>query len=113
MAKIDTRYDGEVTILDITGRLTIGDGDVVLRENVRRALSDGSKNIVLNLEQVTSVDSSGIGEMVASYTATSQQGGKLKLLKPSMKTRDLLTITRLITIFEVFDTEAEAVESYS
>ncbi|WP_431683095.1 STAS domain-containing protein [Kitasatospora sp. KL5] len=113
MTQITTRQNGEVTILDITGRLTIGEGDYVLRENVRRALSDGSKNIVLNLENVTTVDSSGIGELVSSYTTTSHQGGRLKLLKPSPKLHDLLHITQLITVFEIYDDEPEAVASFA
>jgi anti-sigma B factor antagonist len=110
---INQRKSGDVIILDLEGRLAIGDGDSVLRGNVRDLLADGARKILLNLEKVTYVDSAGLGEMVSSYTTTSREGGKLKLLKPSRKLYDLLMITRLITVFDSYDDEKEAVESFA
>jgi anti-sigma B factor antagonist len=110
--RCNIRKSGDVTILDLQGRLTIGEGDYILRENVRRELSEGARKILVNLEQAMVVDSSGIGEMVSGYTTTAHHGGKLKLLKPTPKLRDILHITQLITIFEIYDDEKEAVASY-
>lgn len=110
--KINVRQNGGVTILDISGKVTIGEGDIALRDAVRGELSKGNKNLLLNLSSVTTMDSSGVGELVSSYTTATHQGGKLKLLNPPQKIGDILSITQLITIFEVFDNEAEAVASF-
>lgn len=113
MMKITTRKSGDVTILDLEGKLTIGVGDYPLRDAVRTALSDGVRKILLHLEKVTMVDSTGVGELVSSYTSASHRGSKVKLLKPSSKLQEILHITQLITLFEIFEDEAEAVKSFS
>jgi anti-anti-sigma factor len=110
--KINVRHNGGVTILDIAGKVTIGEGDIALRQAVRSELSHGHKNLLVNLSEVTTIDSSGVGELVSSYTTVTQQGGKLKLLNPPQKVGDILQITQLITIFEVFDDEENAVASF-
>lgn len=109
---IQKRQSGGVTLLDLSGRITIADGSTVLRQAVRSSLEEGQRRIVLNLANVTTLDSSGLGELVSSYTTTSQQGGKLKLLNPTLKIQDLLMITKLIAVFETFENEQEAVNSF-
>src|SRR5881409_3364744 len=106
------RQSGEVTILDLSGKITIGEGSVQLREAVRKLLDEGKKKILLNLGDVSYVDSSGIGELVSSYTTTGHNGGQLKLLNQTKKIHDLLTITKLLTVFETFDKEEAAVASF-
>ncbi|MFN6571945.1 STAS domain-containing protein [Dendronalium sp. ChiSLP03b] len=110
---VEQRTVNDVTILDVKGRVTIGEGSVELREAVRNALNGGAKKIVLNLSGVTTIDSSGVGELVSSYTTTSNQDGKLKLINLPSKVQDILMITQLITVFETYDSEAEAIESFS
>jgi anti-sigma B factor antagonist len=109
---VKERQVGEVTILDLSGKITIGEGSVQLRETVRRLLDEGKKKILLNLGDVSYVDSSGIGELVSSYTTTNNNGGHLKLLNLTKKIQDLLMITKLLTVFETFDSEAAAVGSF-
>lgn len=109
---IKDRQVGEVTILDLSGKITIGEGSVQLREAVRKLLDDGKKKLLLNLGDVSYVDSSGIGELVSSYTTTNNNGGQLKLLNQTKKIHDLLTITKLLTVFETFDNEGNAVASF-
>ena len=109
---IKDRQNGEVTILDLSGKITIGEGSVQLREAVRKMLDDGKKKLLLNLGDVSYVDSSGIGELVSSYTTTNNNGGQLKLLNQTKKIHDLLTITKLLTVFETFDNENTAVASF-
>jgi anti-sigma B factor antagonist len=109
---IKERQAGDVTVLDLSGRITIGEGSVQLRETVRRLLDSGKKKILLNLGEVSYVDSSGIGELVSCYTATSNQGGQLKLLKLTKKIRDLLSITKLLTVFDTYDDEDQALASF-
>jgi anti-sigma B factor antagonist len=109
---IKERQSGEVTVLDLSGKVTIGEGSVQLREAVRKLLDDGKKKILLNLGDVAYVDSSGIGELVSSYTTTNNQGGQLKLLNLTKKIQDLLMITKLLTVFETFDNEAAAIASF-
>ncbi len=109
---IKTRTSGNVTILDVSGKITIGVGDVELREAVRGALDSGATNLLLNMRGVTTIDSSGIGELVSSYTTASNRGSKVKLVDVPPKTIELLQITQLITIFEVYDSEQEAVDSF-
>ena len=110
--KINARHRDGVTILDLKGKITIGIGDVALRNAVQEARDAGAKNILLNMAAVTTVDSSGVGEMVSVYTSVSNAGGKLKLLNLPSKVADLLQITQLITVFEVHDDEDEAIESF-
>jgi anti-sigma B factor antagonist len=109
---IKERQAGDVTILDLSGKITIGEGSVQLREAVRRLLDDGKKKILLNLGDVSYVDSSGIGELVSSYTTTNNNGGQLKLLNLTKKIQDLLMITKLLTVFETYDNEEAAVSSF-
>ena len=109
---VKERQVGDVTILDLSGKITIGEGSVTLRETVRRLLDDSKKKILLNLGDVSYVDSSGIGELVSSYTTTNNNGGQLKLLNLTKKIQDLLMITKLLTVFETFDSEDTAVASF-
>ncbi len=109
---INERQAGDVTVLDLSGKITIGEGSVALRAAIRRLLEEGKKRILLNLAGVSYVDSSGIGELVSSYTAINKEGGQLKLLNLTQKIQDLLTITKLLTVFDVYDNEAEALNSY-
>ena len=111
--KASTRLVDGVTIVDLSGRITLGEASSTLRETVRDLISKGQKNILLNLGDVTYIDSSGIGELVSSFTSVSNQGGKLKLLNLQKKVHDLLQITKLYTVFEVHTDEAAAVRSYS
>lgn len=110
---ITERQAGDITVLDMNGKVTLGEGSVALRTTVRRLLGEGKKNILLNLGQVGYVDSSGIGELVSSFTAVNKEGGKLKLLNLTQKIQDLLAITKLLTVFDVYDSEDEAINSYS
>ncbi|MGB7067941.1 MAG: STAS domain-containing protein [Pyrinomonadaceae bacterium] len=110
---ITERQAGDVTILDLDGKVTIGEGSVALRTTIRRLLSEGKGKILLNLGGVGYIDSSGIGELVSSFTAVNKEGGTLKLLKLTQKIQDLLAITKLLTVFDVFDDEAEALSSYN
>jgi anti-sigma B factor antagonist len=109
---IRERQAGDVTILDLDGKITIGEGSVSLRGAIRRLVEEGKKKILLNLSGVGYVDSSGIGELVSSYTTTSSKGGQLKLLNLTQKIQDLLTITKLLTVFDVYDDEATALNSF-
>ncbi|HEX3560689.1 MAG TPA: STAS domain-containing protein [Pyrinomonadaceae bacterium] len=109
---IRERQAGDVTILDLEGKITIGEGSVSLRSAIRRLIEEGKKKILLNLAGVGYVDSSGIGELVSSYTTIGREGGQLKLLKLTQKIRDLLGITKLLTVFDTYDDEAEALNSF-
>lgn len=110
---ISERQAGDITILDMSGKVTIGEGSVALRSAIRRLLGEGKNKILLNLGGVGYVDSSGIGELVSSFTAVNKEGGTLKLLNLTQKIQDLLAITKLLTVFDVFDSEADALNSYS
>ena len=110
--KIEARNQGGVTILAPKGKITIGVGDVALREAVHEALEAGARNILIDLSGVTTVDSSGVGEMVSAYTTVTNRGGKLKLAQLPSKVADILQITQLITVFETFETVDEAVKSF-
>ena len=109
---IRERQAGDVTILDLEGKITIGEGSVSLRSAIRRLIEEGKKKILLNLAGVGYVDSSGIGELVSSYTTINREGGQLKLLKLTQKIKDLLTITKLLTVFDVYDNESDALGSF-
>lgn len=111
--KANTRQVDGVTIVDLNGRITLGEGSTKLRESVRDLVSKGKNKILLNLGDVTYIDSSGIGELVSAYTTVRNQGGELKLLKLTKKVHDLLQITKLYTVFDIKDDEAVAVESFS
>lgn len=103
----------DVTILDLHGKMLIGDGDDALREALTKVVDGGQTRVVLNLGDVPYVDSAGLGEIVRSYTTVTRKGGKLKLLNLTKKLEDLLSITKLLTVFETYDTEDEAVKSFS
>ena len=111
--KLSTRQVDGITVLDLSGRITLGDGSVKLRDAVRDLLTKGSKLILLNLGDVNYIDSSGIGELVSAYTAVRNQGGELKLLNLTKKVHDLLQITKLYTVFDVKDDEASAIASFA
>jgi anti-sigma B factor antagonist len=108
-----TREVGGVTIVDLSGKITLGEGGITLREEVRKLLAEGKKKIVLNLAEVNYIDSSGLGELVSAYTAVKNAGGELKLLNLTSKVRDLLVITKLVTVFDVKEDEASAVSSFA
>jgi anti-sigma B factor antagonist len=111
--KLSTRQVDGITILDLSGRITLGEGSVQLRDATRDLLSKGSKLILLNLGDVNYIDSSGIGELVSAYTTVRNQGGELKLLNLTKKVHDLLQITKLYTVFDVKDDEASAIASFT
>jgi len=111
--KSSTRQVDGVTIVDLSGRITLGEGSVVLRDLVRDMIAKGNKKILLNLGDVTYIDSSGIGELVSAYTTIRNQAGDLKLLNLTKKVHDLLQITKLYTVFDVKDDEAAAVAAFA
>jgi len=111
--KTSTRQVDGVTIVDCSGRITLGEGSVTLKDVVRELLSKGQKKILLNLGDVNYIDSSGIGELVSAFTTVRNQGGELKLLNLTKKVHDLLQITKLHTVFDVKDDEAGAIKSFS
>src|SRR6516162_7795660 len=110
--KASTRQVDGVTIVDLSGRITLGEGSVVLRDTVKDLLGKGQKKILLNLGDVSYIDSSGIGELVSAFTSVRNQGGELKLLHLTKKVHDLLQITKLYTVFDVKDDEAAAVQAF-
>jgi len=110
--KASNRQVSGVTVVDLSGRITLGEGSTVLRESVKDLLAKGQRKILLNLGDVTYIDSSGIGELVSAFTSVRNQGGDLKLLKLTKKVHDLLQITKLYTVFDVKDDEAAAIQSF-
>jgi anti-sigma B factor antagonist len=110
--KIVERQVGDVTILDLHGKILIGEGDDALRDAVTRLVDGGVTKILLNLADVPYVDSAGLGEIVRCYTTASRKGGSLKLINLTKKIQDLLSITKLLTVFEVYETEDEGVKSF-
>ena len=114
MAELDLkeRQAGDVTILDLTGEVRIGEGSVALRDSIRNLADQGKKKVLLNLAGVRYIDSSGIGELIANYTTISRQGGQLKLLKLTDRVQNLLVITKLLTVFDAYDNESEALKSF-
>ncbi len=110
--QIHEREAGNVTILDIHGKLTLGEGDELLRDKVNSLVHQNRKQILLNLAEVPYIDSAGLGEIVRTYTTVSRQGGSLKLLNLTKRIQDLLAITKLLTVFETFENEKDAVKSF-
>jgi len=110
--KATIRQVDSVMVVDISGRITLGEGCAQLRELIRDQLTKGNKRVLLNLADVTYIDSSGIGELVSAYTAVSNQGGQLKLLNLTKKVHDLLQITKLYTVFDIHDDEAKGISSF-
>lgn len=110
--EIQERQAGDVTILDMNGRVAIGESSQALRRAIRRLVEEGKKKILLNLEKVGTMDSTGLGELIASYTTISRDGGQLKLLHLTGKLQDLLVITKLLTVFDVYESESDALSSF-
>jgi len=111
--QIDERIVEGVTILDLKGKMTLGEGDELLKDKVNSLLQQNQKKIVLNLAEVPYIDSAGLGEIVRTYTTVSRQGGSLKLLNLTKRITDLLSITKLLTVFETFESENDAVRSFT
>ena len=111
--QIEERAVGDVVVLDLKGKITLGEGDELLKDKVNSLVNQGHKKIILNLAGVPYIDSAGLGEVVRTYTTVSRQGGSLKLLNLTKRITDLLAITKLLTVFETFDTEGEAIKSFS
>jgi anti-sigma B factor antagonist len=110
--QIEERIVGDVTILDLKGKMTLGEGDELLKDKINSLIHQGQKNLLLNLEGVPYIDSAGLGEIVRTYTTVSRQGGALKLVNLTKRITDLLSITKLLTVFETFDLEKDAVASF-
>lgn len=111
--KLTSRQVGDVTVLDAAGRITLGEGASQFRDTIRDMISKGQKKILLNLSEVSYIDSSGIGELVSGFTTVTNGGGQLKLVGLSKRIKDLLQITKLYTVFDVYEDEAEAVRSFN
>jgi anti-sigma B factor antagonist len=110
---IEERPVGDVVVLDLKGKMTLGEGDELLKDKINSLVHQGRRKVVLNLEGVPYIDSAGLGEIVRTYTTISRQGGSMKLLNLTKRITDLLSITKLLTVFETYDNEADAVRSFS
>jgi len=110
--KLTTRQVGDVTVVDAVGRITLGEGASTFRDTIRDLAAGGHKKLLLNLAEISYIDSSGIGELVSGFTTVANQGGVVKLLNLTKRVQDLLQITKLYTVFEVHDDEAKAVQSF-
>ena len=108
---LNARRLDDVVIMDLSGRITMGEGTLIVREQIKKLLDAGDRKFLLNLSDVDYIDSSGLGELVTSFTTVRNQGGQLKLLNLTRRVQDLLQITKLLTVFEVFDSESEALKS--
>jgi anti-sigma B factor antagonist len=111
--KIDERSVGDVKVLDIAGQIKFTQGDEVLKDKIHSVVHQGNKKVLVNLAGVDYVDSAGLGELVGAYTTVTRAGGQMKLLNVTKKMRDLLSITKLLTVFDTFDNEQEAVKSFN
>jgi len=111
--KVAIRQVDGITILDLSGRITLGEGSITLRDSVHEVLAKGSKKILLNLGDTSYIDSSGIGELVSAFTSVKNAGGELKLLNLTKKVHDLLQITKLYTVFDIWDNEASAIGAFA
>ena len=111
--KLSTRQVGDVSVVDVAGRITLGEGSSALRETLREMVSKNQKKILLNLGDVSYIDSSGIGELVSGFTTVTNSGGQLKLLNLNKRVKDLLQITKLYTVFDVHDDEAHAIRAFA
>jgi anti-sigma B factor antagonist len=109
---IKERVVGGVSILDLSGKVVLGEGDLQVKERIRDLLADGQRRILLNLAEVNYIDSAGLGSLISAYTTAKREGGSLKLVNLTKRIHDLLAITKLITVFETFDTEPEALASF-
>jgi len=113
LMQLSERRIGDVLVVDVSGKITLGEGDQVLKDKMRSLVQQGHTKVLLNLGDVSYVDSAGLGEIVQSYATVAKNGGALKLLNVTKRIKDLLSITKLLTVFETFDSEAEAVTSFS
>ena len=111
--QIEERKVGDVVVLDLKGQITLGEGDELLKDKINSLVNQGFKKLLLNLAAVPYIDSAGLGEIVRTYTTVSRQGGSLKLLNLTKRITDLLSITKLLTVFETFDSEGDAIKSFS
>ena len=111
--KLNTRQVGDVSVVDVAGRITLGEGSSALRDALRDMVSKGQKKILLNLAEVSYIDSSGIGELVSGFTSVTNNGGQLKLLNLTKRVKDLLQITKLYTVFDIHETEVSAIRSFA
>ena len=111
--QIDERTVGSVKVLDLAGQVTFTQGDTILKDKIHSLINQGHKNIIVNLGNVSYLDSSGLGHLVAAYTTVANSGGKLKLINLTKKLQTLMTMTKLLTVFDVFDSEQEAVKSFN
>lgn len=111
--KIEERRTGDITILALTGKLALGDGHELLKDKVGKVVQEGRSQLLLDLSQVPYVDSAGLGELVRAYTAVNRKGGQLKLMGVAKRIKDVLALTKLLTVFEIFETEREALDSFS
>ena len=110
---IKERVVDGVSILDLSGKIVLGEGDGQIRERIKDLLADGQRKILLNLGEITYIDSAGLGALISSYTTTRREGGQLKLVSLTKRIQDLLAITKLITVFETYENETEAIDSFS
>ena len=111
--KLSTRQVGDVSVVDVAGRITLGEGSSALRDLLREMVGKGQKKILLNLGDVSYIDSSGIGELVSGFTTVTNSGGELKLLNLNKRVKDLLQITKLYTVFDVHEDEAGAIRAFA
>jgi len=111
--KLETRQVGDVSVVDVAGRITLGEGSSALRDTIREMVGKNHKKILLNLGEVSYIDSSGIGELVSGFTSVTNSGGQLKLLNLNKRVKDLLQITKLYTVFDVHESEATAIRSFT
>jgi anti-sigma B factor antagonist len=110
--RVTTRTRGDVTIIDLNGKITIGSGDIALRNAVHQAVESGATKVLINLHEVTTIDSSGVGELVSAYTTATNRGVRLKLVNLPDKVADILTVTQLITVFDVYESEDDAIAAF-
>jgi anti-sigma B factor antagonist len=110
--QITERQSGSVTVLDLSGKVTLGEDSTLLKDKLQSLLHQGRKNLILNLAEVSYVDSAGLGALVSAYTTVTREGGSLKLVNVTKRLQDLLSITKLLTVFETFDSEDEALRSF-
>ncbi|HJQ23518.1 MAG TPA: STAS domain-containing protein [Blastocatellia bacterium] len=110
---IKERVVDGVSVLDLSGKMVLGEGDMQIRDRIKDLLADGQRKILLNMGDVSYVDSAGLGALISSYTTTKREGGQLKLVHLTRRIQDLLAITKLITVFDTYDSETEAIDSFS
>jgi len=110
--KAAVRHTGDVAIVDVSGRITLGEGSGLVRNTIKDILKEGRKSILLNMQNVTYIDSAGLGELVGAYASVTHAGGRIKLLNPQGKVTEVLAVTKLYTVFETFSDEAAAVNSF-